>query len=291
LFVSNFSCIAETQKLSVRLLAQKLLTYAFGIYFFVSCAVFLCIAAVITLVTCLFDRDRKATHMFSCAWGSHYVFMNPGWHFKIEGRELIDPNKTYVLVANHQSYFDILAVYGLFKFFKWVSRDEIFSIPLVGGNMYLNQYVKLVRGKMSSIKQMLKDCRVWLDRGVSIAMFAEGTRSETGEMGPFRDGAFRLAIESGVPVVPVVIDGTFKVFAKRKRVIDFITPVRLKVLSPVDSRQFAKNTIGLRDHVHRLMEKTLQEMREEQSKRLKPMHLSTCNAEPTAHKETVNESI
>ena len=189
--------------------------------------------------------------------------MNPFWNFKIEGRELIDPNKTYVMVSNHQSYFDIFAVFGLFTFFKWVSQEQIFKIPFVGWNMYLNQYVKVVRGNLSSIKQMLKDCRAWLDRGVSIMLFPEGTRSETGEMGPFRDGAFRLAIEAGVPILPIVIDGTFEVLPKGRNILNFTTPIRLKVLPPVDSRPFSKNAIGLRDHVRSLIEKELQEMRSE----------------------------
>lgn len=244
-------------------MAAILRTYVFAAYFFVSCAFMVCISATVTLATFLFDRNRKATHMFSCAWASHYVFMNPFWHFKIEGRELIDPDKTYVMVANHQSYFDILVLYGLFRFYKWVSRHEIFSIPFVGSNMYLNQYVKFVRGNMSSIKQMLKDCRAWLDRDVSVMMFPEGTRSETGQMGPFRDGAFRLAVDSGVPVVPIVIDGTFKVFPKRARIINFFVPIRIKVLPPVDSRAFTKNTVGLRNHVHSLMEAELHRMRED----------------------------
>jgi 1-acyl-sn-glycerol-3-phosphate acyltransferase len=186
--------------------------------------------------------------------------------FQIEGRELIEPNKTYVLVANHQSYFDIFAVYALFRFFKWVSQEQIFDIPGIGWNMYLNQYVKIVRGNLSSIKQMLKDCKEWLDRDVSIALFPEGTRSLTGEMAPFRDGAFRLAIEAGVPVVPIVIDGTFEALPKGQNIANFFTPVRLKVLPPVDSRQFTKNTVGLRDHVHELIETTLHEMRGEHKK-------------------------
>jgi 1-acyl-sn-glycerol-3-phosphate acyltransferase len=245
---------------------NKVLTKLYIVYFFAVCAVCVCISALITCTTCLFDRNRKATHMFSCFWGLIYICINPFWHFRIEGRELIEPNKTYVLVANHQSYFDIFAVYRLFRFFKWVSQEQIFDIPGIGWNMYLNQYVKVVRGNLSSIKQMLKDCKGWLDRDVSIALFPEGTRSLTGEMAPFRDGAFRLAIEAGVPVVPIVIDGTFEVLPKGQNVANFFTPIRLKVLPPVDSRPYAKNTIGLRDHVHSLMEKTLHEMRGEKIK-------------------------
>jgi 1-acyl-sn-glycerol-3-phosphate acyltransferase len=242
---------------------RKLLTIIYAIYFFAACVFLICISASITLLMCLFDRNRKATHMFSCAWGSHYIYINPLWRFKIEGRELIERDKTYVMVANHQSYFDIFTVYGLFRFFKWVSQEQIFNVPFVGWNMYLNQYVKVVRGNLRSIKQMLKECKAWLDRDVSIMLFPEGTRSETGEIAQFRDGAFRLAIESGVPVVPIVIDGTFEVFPKGRNTMNFTNPIRLKVLPPIDSRPFEKNAAGFRDHVHSLMEKTLHEMRGE----------------------------
>jgi 1-acyl-sn-glycerol-3-phosphate acyltransferase len=242
---------------------QKLLTCLFVAYFFVSSAFLFCINAMIGLVTGAFDRNHRITHMYSCAWAFHYMLLSPFWRVKFEGRELIDPKKTYVLISNHQSYFDIFVLYGLFRFYKWVSREEIFDTPFIGANMYLNQYVKLVRGKMSSIKEMLKTCKQWLNRGVSIMIFPEGTRSETGEIGSFRDGAFRMAVECGVPVVPIVIDGTFELFPKRTRLINFMAPVRVKILPPVDSSEFKGNAAGYRDYVHSLMQLTLAEMRKQ----------------------------
>jgi 1-acyl-sn-glycerol-3-phosphate acyltransferase len=92
-------------------------------------------------------------------------------------------------------------------------------------------------------------------------MFPEGTRSETGEIGQFRDGAFRLAVECQVPIIPIVIDGTFKVLPKHARTIDFTKPIKIKVLPPISPDEYQNSTTKLRDHVHDLMESTLAEMR------------------------------
>lgn len=232
----------------------------FGIYFFASSAVLIVVAALICLTTCAFDKNRRLLHYFACLWGYHYLLVNPGWRCTIEGREHIDPHKTYVLVANHSSYFDILALYGLFRPYKWVSKEEIFKIPFVGWNMMLNQYVTIARGNLTSIKDMLKRCKTWLQRGASILIFPEGTRSETGELQAFRDGAFKLAIDCRVPVVPVVVDGTFQIYPKHAKGIRFFQPVRVRVLPPVEPAAF-EGSAKMRDHVHALMQATLDEMR------------------------------
>ena len=135
----------------------------------------LMVAFCILLVTQFFDKNRKWVHYFSCLWGNHYARINPFWKLKYIGLENADPAKTYIYIANHQSFADIMILYGIFKPYKWVSKSSIAKIPFVGHNMYLNQYVLLERENLSSIKQMMKDCQNWLERGASILLFPEGT--------------------------------------------------------------------------------------------------------------------
>lgn len=240
---------------------QKLTTILWTAYFFGTSIFFCSVVAIICLFTFPFDKNRRMAHLFASFWGMFYLYTNPGWPCRFEGRELIDPNKTYVLVANHQSYWDILVLYGLYKPFKFVSKESIFNMPLVGQNMYLNQYVKIKRGDLKSIKEMMNTCKGWLNQGSSILLFPEGTRSEDGEIKNFRDGAFRLAVDCNVPVVPVVIDGTHKILGKHAKSIGFRSDVTIRVLPPVHPEEFDRSSGLMRKHVHQIMVENLDQIR------------------------------
>src|SRR5688572_18090168 len=140
-------------------------SWMYVIYFFASSAVLVCVSGLICLLTAPFDKNRRLVHLFSCAWGHSYIALNPFWKCSIEGRVHIQPKQTYVLISNHQSLMDIIVLYGLFRHYKWVSKEDIFKVPFIGWNMYLNQYVSLRRGNMKSIKVMLKTCRDWMEKG------------------------------------------------------------------------------------------------------------------------------
>jgi len=244
---------------------NKILTWAGVIYFFASSAVLFTIGWLICVATCRFDKNRRFLHYYASAWGYHYLFINWGWKVRFEGRELIDPSKTYVIVANHQSLVDILALYGLFKPYKFVSKESIFKVPFVGWNMIINQYVLIRRGDLKSIKDMMQTCRKWLKQGASILMFPEGTRSEDGEIHDFRDGSFRLAAECGVPVVPVVVEGTHDILKKHGKNINYRGEITIKVLPPVNPADFGNKSAAIRDHVRNQMIETLVELRKKRS--------------------------
>jgi len=238
-------------------------SWLFLAYFFSSSAVLVLVAALVTLFALPFDRNRRAVHYFASWWGFHYVQINPFWRCRMEGREHIDPKKTYVIVANHQSLSDIMVLYGLFRPYKWVSKESILKIPFIGLNMRLNQYVTLKRGDIKSIRDMMQVCRDWLNRGASLLMFPEGTRSEDGEIHDFRDGSFRLAAECHVPVVPIVISGTREVLPKHSAKLNWKADIKVRVLPPINPDDFGGKAAPMRDYVHDLMKKTLAEMRNE----------------------------
>ncbi len=185
--------------------------------------------------TGLFDHELKWLHMYTSAWAYHYVKLLPLWKTRFSGVHHIQDGKPYVLVANHQSLGDILVLFGLFKHYKWVSKAEIFKVPFIGWNMRLNDYVGLKRGDKDSIGKMLDECREHLRDGSSVMLFPEGTRSTDGEIKPFKHGAFTLAKEFGVPVVPIVIDGTRDALPKHGLVFRQKAPItiRIHVLEPV----------------------------------------------------------
>src|SRR5438874_8860146 len=129
------------------------------------------IALLIFLVTFPFDRNRRVLHLYSCAWAQLYFWLNPFWKLTIEGRQKLPTHGAAVLVSNHESLGDILVLFGLFRPFKWVSKQSVFKVPFIGWNMVLNGYVGVIRGKRESVLKMLADCERWLSRGVPVLLF------------------------------------------------------------------------------------------------------------------------
>jgi 1-acyl-sn-glycerol-3-phosphate acyltransferase len=242
-----------------------LLTVSFWSYMLVSNPLWWLGAVLLFVLTVAFDKNRKALHLYTCAWAFHYVKLMPIWSTEFSGREHILPGRTYVLVANHQSLGDILVLFGLFKHFKWVSKAEIFKVPFIGWNMRMNDYVHLVRGDAASIDLMMEACRRHLKRGSSVMLFPEGTRSVDGEIKPFKRGAFVLAKELGVELVPIVVDGTHDALPKHGLMLrqEGVLRMRIKVLPPV-SPNAAESVQELSDLVREQMVRELTTMRTKQ---------------------------
>jgi 1-acyl-sn-glycerol-3-phosphate acyltransferase len=135
--------------------------------------------------------------------------LNPLWHFRLEGKKPagID-TQPYVVVSNHQSSADPFLLAQLPWDMRWVGKVELFSKPLLGWLLSLSGDIPLHRGERRSVEAMLDECRATLAAGVSIMFFPEGTRSPDGRLQAFKDGAFQLAIEGQVPVLPVAVHGT-----------------------------------------------------------------------------------
>jgi 1-acyl-sn-glycerol-3-phosphate acyltransferase len=181
-------------------------------------------------------------------WGSFYVWINPLWRVRVAGREHLPWRGPAVVVANHLSLLDVLVLYGLFRPFRFVAKAELFRIPFIGWNMWLDGSVPLRRGDRESIKQMMVRCRWLLDRGVPVLLFPEGTRSPDGALQHFKDGAFRLAREAGCPVVPVALSGT-DALPKHGLVLRKQMNARLTVLPPLHPADYP-SAEALRDAAH-----------------------------------------
>ncbi len=211
---------------------------AFWGFMLLSSMILFPLAVVIWAVTLPFDPRKRALHLFTCFWASLYTWMNPAWPVTIENREKLLTDRACVMVANHLSLLDILVLFRLFTHFKWVSKVENFSVPFIGWNMRLNQYVPLRRGDKQSVIKMMRACEETLAAGNSIMMFPEGTRSVTGRMRPFKTGAFELAVDTKRPVQPLVIFGTSDALPKRGFVLQGRHQIRVRVLDPIEPAEF-----------------------------------------------------
>lgn len=191
------------------------------------------VAVVVWTLTAPFDRRLVWQHRFTSFWGSLYTWANPLWRVRVEGRERIRPGAARVMISNHQSFLDILVLFRLFTHFKWVSKAEMFRLPCIGWNMYLNDYVRLVRGDADSIARMMAACERHLAAGSSVMIFPEGTRSVDGRLKRLKHGAFTLAQRAGVGILPVVIEGTANVLPKHGFVLRGRHAIRVRVLDEV----------------------------------------------------------
>jgi 1-acyl-sn-glycerol-3-phosphate acyltransferase len=166
------------------------------------------VVAVAWALTVWWDERRWYASRVFRRGANLLVALNPFWRVRIEG-ELPDPeSEPFVAVCNHESLADVLIVGTLPFEMKWLSKAEIARLPFIGWMMKMAGDVTVHRFDRRSRGASYDELFAWLRRGSSVMMFPEGTRSRTGEMLPFRSGAFRLAIEAGRPVQPLAVSGT-----------------------------------------------------------------------------------
>jgi len=203
----------------------------------VTSVIFFLVAVVIRVVTKPFDKRLVALHQFTSFWACFYLWTTPGWSVRVLGREKLGKGP-YVIVSNHQSQLDILVAFHLFYPFKWVSKIEVFRLPFIGWNMRLNQYIPLIRGDKESIKKMLATCEAAIAKGCSVYFFPEGTRSKTGVLKDFKQGAFTTAKKMQVPILAVAINGTHKALPKYSLNFHGRHPITLSVLEEIPYATF-----------------------------------------------------
>lgn len=151
----------------------------------------------------------------------------------MEGLEHVDRKKSYVIVLNHNTVIDIPTLYYIPLNFRWVSKREVFKTPFFGQYLVLHGDICINRGRASeALEQMVRDGKLWISRGASVAVFPEGTRSKDGEIHRFKAGAFTLAREAGVEILPVVLDGT-KTLIRNNAMFNWGNRITIRVLPPV----------------------------------------------------------
>jgi len=210
--------------------------------------------ALVWLVTAPFDRGRYHAGRAFRQLAMVCSKLNPLWHFETDGQPPADPRHPYVAVSNHESYADIFLISHFPWEMKWLSKDTIFRIPVMGWMMRMAKDIPIKRGKRESVVSAMQGCRDRLGRRVSVMIFPEGTRSMTDDLLPFKDGAFKLAIEAGVPILPIAVAGTRDCMAKHSFAFRRAR-AKARVLSPIPTAGMTSQDVGaLRDRTRALID-------------------------------------
>lgn len=223
------------------------------------------LVALVRLVTAPFDPGRYLAGRTFRMIGVVHEKLNPLWRFRVTGHVPDDPRRPYVVVANHESFVDILLICHVPMEMKWMSKSEFFKIPMLGWAMRLAGDIRLDRGDKKSGARALAECRDRLDKKVSVMIFPEGTRSKTGELGEFKDGAFRVAIQSGVPILPLAVLGTRDALIKHDWRFGY-SRAEVRVLDPIPTDGLTKADVeSLRDRTRAVIAAALDDMRTERA--------------------------
>jgi 1-acyl-sn-glycerol-3-phosphate acyltransferase len=223
------------------------------------------IIAIVRLVTGPFDPAHYHAGLLFRKVAVIHQKLNPLWKFRVTGDVPSDPRHPYVVVANHESFVDILLISHLPFEMKWMSKSEFFKIPWVGWAMRLAGDIRLERGDKKSGANALVECRDRLDKNVSVMIFPEGTRSRTGELQEFKDGAFRIAVETGAPILPLAVLGTRDALIKHDWRFGY-SHAEVRVLDPIATDGLTDDDIpDVRDRTRAVIAETLDEMRAERA--------------------------
>jgi len=188
---------------------------------------------VVWLLVLPFDKKRVIVHMLLMYESTVLSFLIPIWKIRIEGREKAIKGTTYVVISNHQSILDILLINCLRYNYKWISKIENFNVPVIGWYLKMARYITVDRGNEESKIEMLEKSNNCLRTGISIMIFPEGTRSLNNEIGFFKRGAFQLAMQANVPILPVLIDGTGGILPKHGMIFGSGHNISIKVYDPI----------------------------------------------------------
>lgn len=222
---------------------------------FILCTILTCFIVVISVL--LGDKNTTCYYVPK-VWGrcACFLFLLP---VKVEGREKLDSKQSYVFLANHQGYFDIFLVYGFLGHnFKWMMKEYLKKMPFVGVACMASRHI-FVGDSISAINKAVTMARETLRGGMSMVIFPEGTRSHDGKMIPFKRGAFMLANEIGLPIVPITINGSFKIFSRHAKSVSFF-PLTMIIHDPITEEQRSgKPTKVFMQEVYDIIESKLED--------------------------------
>ncbi len=209
--------------------------------------------SLLAIFSSLLDRKGELPHKVSRIW-ARSILVATRVKVSVKSLSNIDPSQSYIYMSNHQSAFDIPVLLAYLPVqFRWLAKAELFKIPIFGFAMRRSGSISIDRSSLRSAVFSLKKAAETIKKGVSVIIFPEGTRSRDGNIIPFKKGGFVLAVEAGVPVVPVIIHGTRSIMSKNRLRIK-PGQVVLEIGIPIETSQYnRKNKDELMERVRQVI--------------------------------------
>jgi 1-acyl-sn-glycerol-3-phosphate acyltransferase len=197
--------------------------------------------AIAVIIYSFFSRTGNGPHLLARLWANSILWVSR-MKVTVSGAEKLDPDRSYIYMPNHQSNADIPLLLGRLPVqFRWLAKAELFKIPIFGRAMRGVGYISIDRSNRKSAFASLERAARTIRNGTSVLIFPEGTRSLDGRILPFKKGGFVLSVDSGVPIVPIVIKGTRNIIPKGRMMIRS-SPVTMEILDPVETAGYTRKT-------------------------------------------------
>ncbi len=215
--------------------------------------------SIIALLSLLVEKDGRTYFWAGSSWAK-FTLLVCGVKVRVRGMENISPNGAYIFVTNHASMFDIPAIMSVLPRVRIMFKKELSYVPLWGWALKWGHHIMVDRAKGSEAMRSIDRAAEAIKTGGSVILFAEGTRTRDGKLLPFKRGAFALAAKSGVPIVPITINGSFKILPKNSLDIR-PSPIELLMDKPIDTSHIAnrEEEISLMNRVREIIARNYKE--------------------------------
>ena len=217
---------------------KRILIYPYQLWVWLVFAPYLALSTltfgILALLAIPISGPAVAGRVFGGVWSRLICYMTPVFVTCL-GKENITKRQSYIIVANHQSQYDIVALYGWLGIdFRWIMKKELRKVPILGFACEKLGHIFVDRSNTKKAIQSLEQAKRTIQNGTSVIFFPEGTRSRTGALGIFKKGAFKMACDLGLPVLPVTISGTREIVPTQSLML-FPGKATLTVHPPVTS--------------------------------------------------------
>ncbi len=234
----------------------------YTIWCWTGCALSTAFWATVSIFGSLVSGKGRLQHYCMRRWSKDNLWLSRA-RVAIEGLENIDRSRPQLFVANHSGLHDILSLAAHLPIqFRWIAKKSLFRIPFMGWHMRRSGYVAVDRENPRDAAKSIVEAAREIQNGTNAIAFPEGTRSRTGELGRFHSGAFALAMRAKVPLVPITLDGSYRVIVPKTLQVNPGVTIRIKIGRPIDVDSYAKGEKRrLMEDVFQIMNRCLDELR------------------------------
>ncbi len=240
---------------------EKLKAKLYTIWCWTGCGLSTALWATISVFASLFSGTGQVQHYCMRRWSKDNLWLSRA-RVEIEGLENIDHLHPQIFAANHSGLHDILSLAAHLPLqFRWVAKKSLFNVPFMGWHMSRSGYIPIDRDNPREAAKSIIEAAKIIRGGINAIAFPEGTRSRTGDLGRFRSGAFALALRTGVPLVPISLEGSYRVIMPKTLQVNPGTVIRIKIDKPIDLSPYARgDKHKLMEDVFEIMNCNLQEL-------------------------------